>query len=632
MWAQMTNAERDSWEYLEKHQLLPFFQELFTQLLISKPENPIEYVRNTLVELKRARSRRILESEEHNVELRRRMYEIDLVYSMMVKLPQNPRVFLIEEFRTLAERSQNPQAAGDDSDRMHEIAFRRRVREIIEQSMTPRGSPGSERPPSVPPFLASACATPVIPAMPPAVAVPLSPSPFAPFTHEVAPRSPCAGRADLSQLSQSSALRQQPSATGVEWGHALGLFFSLSAAAAGPADHCGCAGVPPRQPGPRVRETDTVRVGEDIGGHKVVNQYVLYNTLGMGSTGKVKYAIDAQTGKPCCIKIAKKAMLKRPSIASSDQLMDVRYTIALMKRLRHPNIVQLLEVMDDPTQDCFYMVMEHMKKGSIMQLRAGESVEPLDPEFMWSAFRDIVAGLEYPAVHENKVVHRDIKPENLLVDADNTVKIADFSESQIFVGDDAELVRTAGSPAFLAPEVMSTRETFGKGIDIWAIGVSLYCFKYGHVPFWGRSIGHLFNVIANSPHVSPCLEPIDPALRDLIERLLEKDPKKRIAIAEIKAHAWVTRGGRYPMAQLEASQSPRYSAEKVSDEELQRAVVNINHLTTLIKVNQLVNKFIQRRKQARAATVKFTEGPSCVPPYKPQLAIPPHLRSESGRF
>lgn len=88
-----------------------------------------------------------------------------------------------------------------------------------------------------------------------------------------------------------------------------------------------------------------------------------------------------------------------------------------------------------------------------------------------------------PAVHCQKIVHRDIKPSNLLLGDDGHVKIADFGVSNQFEGNDAQLSSTAGTPAFMAPEAISdSGQSFsGKALDVWATGVTLYCFVYGKV-------------------------------------------------------------------------------------------------------------------------------------------------------
>jgi serine/threonine protein kinase len=92
---------------------------------------------------------------------------------------------------------------------------------------------------------------------------------------------------------------------------------------------------------------------------------------------------------------------------------------------------------------------------------------------------------------------------------------------------------------------MNAKAYLGPPIDVWAAGVSLYCFMFGRVPFAATSVKELADKVQNEPLVIP--KETDPGLRDLITKLLEKDPDKRITISGIKVHPWVTRNGEHPM-------------------------------------------------------------------------------------
>ncbi|KAG8122784.1 hypothetical protein E2320_018223, partial [Naja naja] len=104
-------------------------------------------------------------------------------------------------------------------------------------------------------------------------------------------------------------------------------------------------------------------------------------------------------------------------------------------------------------------------------------------------------------VHYQKIIHRDIKPSNLLLGDDGHVKIADFGVSNQFEGSDAQLSSTAGTPAFMAPETISDsgKSFSGKALDVWAMGITLFCFVYGKCPFIDEFILALHNKIKNKP-------------------------------------------------------------------------------------------------------------------------------------
>jgi [calcium/calmodulin-dependent protein kinase] kinase len=133
------------------------------------------------------------------------------------------------------------------------------------------------------------------------------------------------------------------------------------------------------------------------------------------------------------------------------------------------------------------------------------------------------------------VVHRDIKPDNLLLTEDDVLKISDFGVSEMFdKPDDMRTTKSAGSPAFLPPELCVAKhgEVSGKAADIWSMGVSLYCLRYGRIPFEQTGILDMYEAIKNDPVHLPPDE--DPEFVDLINRILEKDPAKRITMAELR--------------------------------------------------------------------------------------------------
>jgi len=168
--------------------------------------------------------------------------------------------------------------------------------------------------------------------------------------------------------------------------------------------------------------------------------------------------------------------------AASEHWANVQREIAILKKCRHPHIVRLVEVMDDPAADCLYLVMEYMERGALMPSPATATASfsslaspsssaaspgaassdqhamsvfrPLPTETLRRYLRDILLGLEY--LHANKIVHRDLKPENLLLSSGGRVAISDFGVSMLFEGEDDRVSArssTVGSAAFLPPEL-----------------------------------------------------------------------------------------------------------------------------------------------------------------------------------
>uniref|UniRef100_A0A8D0KWD4 Calcium/calmodulin dependent protein kinase kinase 1 n=1 Tax=Strix occidentalis caurina TaxID=311401 RepID=A0A8D0KWD4_STROC len=269
-----------------------------------------------------------------------------------------------------------------------------------------------------------------------------------------------------------------------------------------------------------------------------LNQYKLQSEI-----GKVRYWSSCLSQAAMKV-LSKKKLLKqygfprrpppRGSKASSGEqpkpmapLDRIYQEIAILKKLDHVNIVKLIEVLDDPAEDNLYMGMPVMEV---------PSDQPFSEEQARLYFRDIVLGIEY--LHYQKIIHRDIKPSNLLLGDDGHVKIADFGVSNQFEGNDAQLSSTAGTPAFMAPEAISdTGKSFsGKALDVWAMGITLYCFVYGKCPFIDEYILGLHNRIKNKPVEFPEEAQISEELKELILRMLDKNPERRITVPEIKVN------------------------------------------------------------------------------------------------
>lgn len=251
----------------------------------------------------------------------------------------------------------------------------------------------------------------------------------------------------------------------------------------------------------------------------------------------------------------------------SNPMNLIRREIAIMKKLDHPNIVTLVEVLDDPHGDSLYMILEWCGKGAIIPVswddddeqdeNISSGTEGLGSRYSEEEcrlfFRDMILGIEY--LHSQGVIHRDIKADNLLLDEDDVVKIADFGVSEILDPANDTITKNAGSPAYMAPELaamsshtalkehaatkgISVSSLSGKSTDIWSMGVTLYVLLFGKLPFRSSNMVDLFDKIVNDDIYLP--EGTDPSLVDLFSKILAKAPKDRINMDELRKHSWVT--------------------------------------------------------------------------------------------
>ncbi|KAM4053359.1 calcium/calmodulin-dependent protein kinase kinase 2 isoform 1-T2 [Anomaloglossus baeobatrachus] len=332
-----------------------------------------------------------------------------------------------------------------------------------------------------------------------------------------------------------------------------------------------------------------------------LNQYKLKDEIGKGSYGVVKLAYNEYDNTYYAMKVlSKKKLLRqagfprrpppRGTKAASDggslakgPIERVYQEIAILKKLDHPNVVKLVEVLDDPSEDHLYMVFELVKRGPVTDI---PTTKPLTEDQARFYFQDLIKGIEY--LHYQKIIHRDVKPSNLLVGDDGHIKIADFGVSNQFEGTDAYLSNTVGTPAFMAPETLSeTRRIFsGKALDVWAMGVTLYCFVFGQCPFMDERILSLHGKIKNQPLEFPDQPEISEDLKYLILKMLDKNPESRISVPDIKLHPWVTKDGAEPLP----SEDENCTLIEVTEEEVENSVKHIPSLATVILVKTMLRK------------------------------------------
>ncbi|KAJ5364763.1 Calcium/calmodulin-dependent protein kinase kinase cmkC [Penicillium cataractarum] len=283
---------------------------------------------------------------------------------------------------------------------------------------------------------------------------------------------------------------------------------------------------------------------------------------------------------------------------AKNPLYLIKEEIAIMKKLNHNNLVSLIEVLDDPTEDSLYMVMEMCKKGVVMKVGLEERADPYDDEHCRCWFRDLILGIEY--LHAQGIVHRDIKPDNCLVTNDDVLKVVDFGVSEMFEKDsDMFTAKSAGSPAFLPPElcVVKHGDVSGKAADIWSMGVTLYCLRYGKLPFEQQSIFELYESIRSDS--VDFEDEQDDNFKDMMTRILEKDPAKRIKMRDLREHPWVTANGADPLLSYEDNTAQLI--EPPTEEELNLAITkNMGHLLTVMKAVKSFKRLVDPSKAGSA--------------------------------
>jgi len=200
--------------------------------------------------------------------------------------------------------------------------------------------------------------------------------------------------------------------------------------------------------------------------------------------------------------------------------------------LDHPNIVKLYDVINDNDNEKCYMIFEYVSEGELYDyiVKLGRLSEEDARKFI----RQIVSALEY--CHSFLIIHRDLKPENLLLDDQLNVKISDFGLSNV-IKPGRRFSTFCGSLHYASPEILLGRKYLGPGIDVWSLGIIMFCLIVGHQPWDGSSASELLRCMKEDGLQIP--EDISDDCVDLLLNMLKLKEEDRIQISQIRDHPWI---------------------------------------------------------------------------------------------
>lgn len=252
--------------------------------------------------------------------------------------------------------------------------------------------------------------------------------------------------------------------------------------------------------------------------------------LGEGAFGEVWLVKNKELKKQFAMKIIKKRTQK-PS-----EEKEIVNEIKILKNLDHPKILKILDFY--PTSSQYYIITEYCPLGELFnEIQAVGSFDEGQASFIMNQIFRAVA-----YCHGMNVIHRDLKPENIMISKRESnkclqIKIIDFGTAKTFEKGQSEN-RFVGSSYYIAPEVIQRKYT--EKCDLWSCGVIMYILLTGRPPFDGRDDNEIMRNVRTGVYdnSSNFFTSLSNEAKDLIQKLLELDPKKRISAIDALSHKW----------------------------------------------------------------------------------------------
>ncbi|KAL6549961.1 hypothetical protein OROMI_020449 [Orobanche minor] len=251
--------------------------------------------------------------------------------------------------------------------------------------------------------------------------------------------------------------------------------------------------------------------------------------LGRGTFGQVYLGFNSGSGEMCAMK---EVTLFSDDPKSKESAQQLGQEIALLSRLRHPNIVQYYgsEMVDDK----LYIYLEYVSGGSIHKIL--QEYGHLGEAAIRSYTQQILSGLAY--LHTKNTIHRDIKGANILVDPNGRVKLADFGMAKHITGQSCPL-SFKGSPYWMAPEVITNSSGCNLAVDIWSLGCTVLEMATTKPP-WSQyeGVAAMFKV-GNSKELPELPDHLSDDGKDFVMKCLQRNPSYRPTAAQLLEHPFV---------------------------------------------------------------------------------------------
>ncbi|KAH8680621.1 kinase-like domain-containing protein [Xylariales sp. PMI_506] len=262
-------------------------------------------------------------------------------------------------------------------------------------------------------------------------------------------------------------------------------------------------------------------------GKLTIDDFELLKVVGKGSFGKVMQVRKKDTSRIYALKTIRKAHIISRS--------EVAHTLAersVLAQINNPFIVPLKFTFQSPEK--LYFVLAFVNGGELFYHLQKEQRFDVNRARFYTA--ELLCALE--CLHGFNVIYRDLKPENILIDYQGHIALCDFGLCKLDMKDEDRTNTFCGTPEYLAPELLMG-QGYNKTVDWWTLGVLLYEMLTGLPPFYDENTNEMYRKILSEPLHFPGPEIVPPAAKDLLTKLLNRNPEERLGVngsAEIKAH------------------------------------------------------------------------------------------------
>ena len=314
--------------------------------------------------------------------------------------------------------------------------------------------------------------------------------------------------------------------------------------------------------------------------------------LGQGSFGRVFLVSHNETKELYALKTIE----KRKILMTYGKLDNIYDEINIHSKLYHQNIIKLYNVYED--EETINIIMEYAKEGNLYHLIKKEK-NGFSEQKSYEYFIQIINAVYY--LHSNNIIHRDIKPENILIGDDNKLKLCDFGWAKELTLENRSTF--CGTMEYMAPEIVGS-ENYDYSVDIWSLGILLYELLFGHSPFNADSNKNIiFNIKKHELNYDNENKKISNSCKDLIERLLNENPQKRLRIKDILEHPFIKKYSKKALLYIKKS-STIINEDKINNQ-LSKNLNDVNNNNIHINKRDELNNMKVNSRLKRSNTINI---------------------------